>query len=112
MYKASRKFVTVDPTNSKAVGICDYSGFYFNHDDLQRQMEWRGNALVWTGYLVGKPFLDTPNEVMRPITPYADPVPVAMARPPQGAMLQPDGTFNPNALNELENAHFMTSGPS
>jgi len=39
------------------VGVCDYSGFYFSKSDLVKQYEWRGNDLVWTGFLVGRPFV-------------------------------------------------------
>jgi hypothetical protein len=39
-------------------------------------MEWRGNAMVWTGFLVGRPYLDKPNEQLRPPLLPPDPVPV------------------------------------
>lgn len=47
------------------VGVCDTSGQYHNHSDLAKQMEWRGDNLIWTGFLVGKDFLDPPNEQRR-----------------------------------------------
>lgn len=78
------KYVNVDTSNPKALGICDYSGFVFNRCDLVRQMEWRGNALVWNGFFVGRPFADKPNEQGRPPILPPDPVPVKYARPPQG----------------------------
>lgn len=74
------KYVTIDINNPDALGICDYTGFVFNKRDLVKQMEWRGNALVWTGFMVGRPFLDVPNEQNRtPILP-PDPVPVPLPR--------------------------------
>ena len=48
------------------IGTCDYSGFPFSRSDLVKQYEWRGNQLVWTEALVGRPFLDAPNEQNRP----------------------------------------------
>jgi hypothetical protein len=63
------------------VGVCDYSGFYFSKSDLVKQYEWRGNDLVWTGFLVGRPFLDEPNEQNRPPLIKGDPKSVMNARP-------------------------------
>lgn len=82
-YHPKGKHVTIDQNAPEALGICDFSGFVFKRKDLYRQMEWRGEALVWTGFLVGKPYLFTPNEQGRaPILP-PDPVPVAYPRLPQ-----------------------------
>ena len=47
------KYVSINPDNPSALGVCDESGFVFNHKDLIKQMEWRGNNLVWTGLMVG-----------------------------------------------------------
>jgi len=74
------KHVSIDSTSPHALGICDYSGFVFRRIDLVRQMEWRGNALVWTGYLVGRPYVDKPNEQLRPPILPPDPVPVLWPR--------------------------------
>lgn len=71
----------IDESNPLARGICDKTGFVFRHVDLVKQMEWRGNSLVWTGFLVGKPYEDVPNEQLRTILFPPDPVPVDMARP-------------------------------
>jgi hypothetical protein len=76
------KYVNIDPRNSQALGECDRSGFTFNHKDLYKQMEWRGNNLVWTGLLVGKPYLDKPNEQLRPPPVTTDPKAVVNPRPP------------------------------
>lgn len=70
----------IDPDSPQALGICDYTGFVFPKKDLIKQMEWRGNALVWTGFLVGKPFLDKPNDQLRPPVLPPDPVPVELPR--------------------------------
>lgn len=76
------RYVTIDPKNPHALGECDDSGFTFNHKDLVRQMEWRGDRLVWTGLLVGKPFLDTPNPQNRPPLVKDDPKAIRNSRPP------------------------------
>ena len=63
------------------IGVCDYSGFFFSKSDLIKQMEWRGNSLVWTGFMVGRPFLDIPSEQNRPPFIKGDPKIVDTARP-------------------------------
>lgn len=77
------KYVKVDPNNPSALGVCDESGFIFNHDQLTRQMQWRGNNLVWTGLMVGPPYLDKPNEQNRPPIVKGDPKPVSNPRLPK-----------------------------
>lgn len=79
-YRPKGKHVQIDCSNPNALGICDYTGFVFNRKDLVRQMEWRGNALVWTGFYVGKPYIDKPNEQLRPPILPPDPVPVKEPR--------------------------------
>jgi hypothetical protein len=63
------------------VGVCDYSGFFFSKSDLVKQYEWRGNQLVWTGAIVGRPFVDEPNEQNRPPQIKSDPKAVQDPRP-------------------------------
>lgn len=82
-HRPKGKHVSIDQTNPEALGICDYTGFVFKRKDLVRQMEWRGNALIWTGFLVGRPYVDTPNEQLRPPILPPDPVPVRLPRPQQ-----------------------------
>ena len=79
------KHVIIDSTHPQALGICDYSGFVFLRKDMVRQMEWRGDALVWTGFYVGKPYADVPNQQNRPPILEPDPVPVRDPRLPQGS---------------------------
>lgn len=74
------KHVYIDDENPDALAICDYTGFVHLRRDLVQQMEWRGNALVWTGLLVGKDYADKPNEQLRPPMLPPDPVPVMMPR--------------------------------
>lgn len=76
------KYVKIDPKNPSALGICDESGFVFNHKDLVKQMEWRGDNLVWTGLMVGKPYVDKPSEQNRPPLVKSDPKTVKNPRLP------------------------------
>lgn len=80
--KYKGKYVSINPKSPSAVGQCDHSGFMFNHKDLVRQMKWAGNNLVWTGKLVGSPFVDKLQEQDRPPLIKNDPRPVKNARPP------------------------------
>ena len=77
------KYVSIDPDNPSALGVCDESGFVFNHQDLVKQMEWRGNNLVWTGLMVGPPYVDKPSQQNRPPIVKGDPKPVKNPRLPK-----------------------------
>jgi hypothetical protein len=74
------KHVSISQSNPQALGICDYTGFVFPKKDLIKQMEWRGNSLVWTGFLVGRPYVDKPNQQLRPPILPPDPIPVKNPR--------------------------------
>lgn len=84
-YNPKGKHVTVDPSSPDALGICDYTGFVHKRSDLVKQMEWRGNAIVWTGFYVGRDYVDVPNEQLRPPILPPDPVPVQQPRLPQSS---------------------------
>jgi len=82
------------------VGVCDYSGFFFSKSDLVKQYEWRGNQLVWMGAIVGRPFVDEPNEQNRPPQIKGDPKAVQNPRPfgietPEG----PDANSNSSPVS-------------
>ena len=77
------KYRNIDINNPDAKAVCDRTGFVFNHSDLVQQMEWRGDALQWTGLMVGRPFLDKPNELLRSPYLFPDPVPIENPRPYQ-----------------------------
>lgn len=79
-YRPHGRYVNVDENSPYALGICDKSGFVFRRIDMVKQMEWRGNALIWTGFIVGKPFVDTPNAQLKPPILPPDPVPVQNPR--------------------------------
>lgn len=82
-YRPKGKHVSISFDSPEALGICDYTGFVHLRKDLIRQMEWRGNRLVWTGYYVGRDYLDIPNPQLKPPILPPDPVPVLDPRPPQ-----------------------------
>jgi hypothetical protein len=94
------KYVTINPDNPSALGICDESGFVFNHKDLVKQMEWRGNNLVWTGLMVGPPYVDKPSQQNRPPIVKGDPKPVKNPRLPKDYTNPDDNPVLPN--KELE----------
>jgi hypothetical protein len=76
-------YVVVNPKHPSAAGVCDESGFVFNRKDLYKQMEWRGNNLVWTGFYKSKMYLDEPDPQNRPPpSNLNDPVPLKDSRPP------------------------------
>lgn len=105
-YLPKGKHVRINPENPTALGICDYTGFIFNRDDLVRQMEWRGNALVWTGYYVGRPYADIPNPQLKPPILPPDPVPVKDPRPPHysdqtwGQIAYPEWQYQSETWNQ------------
>jgi hypothetical protein len=79
--------VTIDQDHPEALGICDVSGQLYMRKDLVRQMVWRGESLVWTGFYVGKDQLDVPNEQARnPVLP-PDPIPITDPRIRQNEIL-------------------------
>lgn len=82
-YRPKGKHVTIDENNPEALAICDYTGFVFHRKDLVKQMAWRGDRLVWNGFLVGRPYADVPNPQLKPPILPPDPIPVVDPRPPQ-----------------------------
>ncbi|MGL5718714.1 MAG: hypothetical protein ACRCX2_37260 [Paraclostridium sp.] len=86
------------------VGTCDYSGFLFSKSDLVKQYDWRGNELVWTGAIVGRPYVDEPNETNRPPQIKGDPKAVLNPRPfgietPIGP--NASGNYSPTVLDNI-----------
>jgi hypothetical protein len=75
------KYTNMRRNNPRAIARCDYSGLMVQHSNMIRQMEYRGQGLVWTGYLVNPKFADQPNP--QNLTPRVklDPVPIPNARP-------------------------------
>ena len=65
----------------RAIARCDYSGLMVRHGNLVKQMQYRGQGLVFTGFLVNPKFADKPNA--QELTPRVklDPVPILFPRP-------------------------------
>lgn len=65
----------------RAKGVCDDCGEWYVLTELNKQMEFFGPALKWTGFLVCDHCLDRPQDQNRPIILPPDPVPVVNPRP-------------------------------
>jgi hypothetical protein len=75
------RFVNIDPQNPDAVARCDRSGQLCMHANLVKQMQYRGEGLIWDGLWVNKHFLDVPNpQGLNPVI-MPDPIPVQNPRP-------------------------------
>ncbi len=100
-YRPKGKHVAIDQSAPQALGICDFTGFVHRRVDLVRQMEWRGNAIVWTGFYVGKDYASKPNEQLRPPILPPDPVPVREPRLPQPSNMLWGSMSFPNESNPV-----------
>jgi hypothetical protein len=71
-------------------------------------MEWRGDNLVWTGLMVGSPYLDIPCEQNRPPLVKDDPKPVEKPRLPIPYTDPDSNPVLPNAelLRKLQNLNW------
>ena len=105
-FKPVKQVGYTDPQNPEALGICDISGQVFKRKDLLPQMEWRGDSLQWTGYYVGRPFLDKPNEQGRPPHIPPDPVPVKNPRTKQPSIV----TWSSGVTTTFGNLPYPTFG--
>jgi hypothetical protein len=75
------QYVQINKKAPKGTAYCDLSGFYVMHADLVWEKEYRGNALVKTGFLVHKDFVDIPNPSLKVKPIKIDPKPFLNARP-------------------------------
>lgn len=75
------KYTKMSRFNPKGIGTCDYSGMMVEHQRMVRQMEYRGQGLVWTGFWVNPKFQDQPNPQNLSMLIKLDPVPLLNARP-------------------------------
>lgn len=110
MMRPKGRHVSIREKNPKAVGICDYTGFIHLKQDLVRQMEYRGDRLVWTGFYVGKDYQDKPNQQLRPPMLPPDPIPVVDARLEQSGNLPPVVPAKPmnERIADLENFNWSS----
>lgn len=89
------KYFQTSFTEPNSYGICDRTGFIFNSKDLKKQMVWAGNNLVWTGWMVGAPYIDEPSQQNRPPVILDDPKPVKNPRVPQDGSFEDSPTIPP-----------------
>jgi hypothetical protein len=80
-YISSHRGKFVKKGSMEAVKVCDRSGLWFSESDICVEKEWRGDSLVPTGFLVGRPYLIEPNEQFRTPKVSNDPQPVNKPRP-------------------------------
>lgn len=73
-------FPIVNLWNVDPWGRCDISGLPTMHADLVKQMDYFGETLQWTGYMVRREFYDEPNPQKIPVRLKPDPVPVRNPR--------------------------------
>jgi hypothetical protein len=83
---APKGHARLDPQRPAAFAICEKCGFLYNHRDLRWDMQWRGNKLEKTGFLVCPACEDVPNQTLRPKVLPPDPVPVLNPRTETVAM--------------------------
>lgn len=77
--------INVSRSGPRWSGCCDDCGFLFDYSALQKQMQYQGNSLVWTGALVCPMCLNRPSEFLRPAILGPEPIPPPMPRPPSYA---------------------------
>jgi len=70
----------IDSNNPDAWGRCDKTGLPVMYSDLRPQMQYVGNTLMWTGWMVHEKDLDEPNPQTIPPRLKPDPVPVKNPR--------------------------------
>lgn len=103
-YRPKGRHVHINPSHPEALGMCDHTQFVHMRKDLVRQMEYRGEDLVWTGLYVGRQYVDVPNDQLRPPLLAPDPVPVLEPRVQQGSgvILPPPEVPPIQSFNNLE----------
>lgn len=70
----------VDPENPQSWGRDDYTGLPIMMPDAIKQMEYIGNGLAWTGFMVHYKDADQPNPQLIPPRLKVDPVPIKNPR--------------------------------
>ena len=70
----------VDPDNPQSWGRDDYTGLPVMHPDMVKQMEYIGNGLAWTGFMVHYKDVSQPNPQKIPPRLKPDPVPIPNPR--------------------------------
>ena len=99
-YNPRGKRFKIDIRNPLRSALCDKTQLNMRHCDLVKQYEYYGDTLTWTGYMVGKWYVDKPNPSLRPVKLKPDPVPLTNPRPPQ---------INPNAPTSQDNYFLLNN---
>ena len=100
---------SIDPYSPRAHGTCDRCSQIVTHSTLKWEMEYRGIALMRTGFLVCPRCLDVPYQGNRPIIIPADPVPIQNPRTENFALEASQGTsFTPPP--SLQPSHWDEGG--
>lgn len=71
---------TVDPSSPHAFGVCSRCGFWYQHNELVWQWDWRGFGLQNLRLLVCRSCEDIPQQQLRAIVLPPDPPPIMNAR--------------------------------
>lgn len=74
------KYVSIDKHHPTATANCDRCGFFYSHNKLTWQYEYRGTGLVNLNLLVCPACLDVPNPQLKVIVLPPDPVPISNPR--------------------------------
>lgn len=82
MSRQQSRYVRVNQSNPSAAAVCDLCGRWYNHFDLQWNMQWGGTKLFNTWSLRCRECLDTPQEQLRSVVLPPDPEPILNARVP------------------------------
>lgn len=83
------------PRNPQAFAVCSRCSIWYNHVDLQWQMQWGGAALINTRILVCRQCLDRPQEQLRSLVLSQDPTPIRYALPEPFLYDETTGTTQP-----------------
>ena len=70
----------IDADNPQAWGKDDITGLPVMHTDMVKQMEYIGNGIAWTGFMVHHKDADQPNPQLVPPRLKPDPVPIKNPR--------------------------------
>lgn len=90
----------VDMMRPRPVAVDDRSGFLVYYDDLQFQMQWRGNSLKSLNFLCAPDMIDQPSEFLRPAIIGPEPAPLPNARPTHYAQQNQGGVPAPT-VNQI-----------
>lgn len=77
---APKGHARLDPRSPRAFGICDMCGFLYTHADLRWEVQYQGQQIQKTGFLVCDVCWDVPNPQLKPQALPADPVPILNPR--------------------------------